>query len=387
MIFDFRQIVGPEDSKQDNFSSLCNLLLLRLFPDAKPVDGRGGDEGIDTFVGEFNGICKIFQHKYFVDRIGRSQRQQIERSIDTALSKHQVEEWILMVPIDLNPAEIRWFQTLKSKYRDISIDWWGKSRLRELLAAYLDIAQGYQPLPMVVLMKESDINISDDSPEQIANVIQAAIKSATIPQTISSAQEMSSSSVINGIEAAIAATSSVEEQQDVFLAAAEDIKKQTALKILVWGPGSTGELYSKRLEIRTQLERLGHEAYFSEDVWKPDILRKSGLNLSVAEFIQAKAYDYIICLMDSPGAIGEVHDFARTESLAHKMMVCVDISNKEGYSAHGILNIFEGCNGKIDWFERPVDIADCHLMTRILSQLQKVREAKQWLLLTGGNIA
>jgi hypothetical protein len=85
--------------------------------------------------------------------------------------------------------------------------------------------------------------------------------------------------------------------------------------------------------------------------------------------------------MVSPGAIGEVHDFAKTRHLACKMMVCVDEQHKDGYSAGGALRIFEGLNGKLDWFKAPQDLTECHLATRVLRQVEKAREAKCWELL------
>jgi hypothetical protein len=136
--FDFRQIVGPEDSKADNFSALCSRLIIRLNPEAKPVDGKGGDEGLDTYIGIFNGQCRAFQHKYFPERVGKSQRAQVEKSLVTATKKHSIKCWTLMLPINLSPDEIRWFQGLQKKYRPLAMDWWGKDKLCELLTGHRD---------------------------------------------------------------------------------------------------------------------------------------------------------------------------------------------------------------------------------------------------------
>jgi len=161
----------------------------------------------------------------------------------------------------------------------------------------------------------------------------------------------------------------------------------TSLKVLILGPSKKGggDVYLKRCQIRKLVKALGHTADFCEDVWKPEKLAATGLNLSVAEFLQAKAYDYIVCLMASAGSIGEVHDFARDKRLAAKMMICVDRRHKQGYSAQGVLRIFEGLHGKIDWFKSPDDIKQCHLATRVLDQIRKLAEGKQWELATGGS--
>jgi len=166
----------------------------------------------------------------------------------------------------------------------------------------------------------------------------------------------------------------------------KEIQGRISLKILILGPGPNGGIvYKKRCELREQINGLGHNADFCEDVWKPQVLAASGLNLSVAEFLLAKSYDYIVCLMASPGSIGEVHDFAREQTLASKMMVCVDCRHRDGYSAHGVLRIFEGLNGRIDWFQSPKDLQRCHLAGRVLDQIKKLAESKQWEIANGGS--
>lgn len=162
------------------------------------------------------------------------------------------------------------------------------------------------------------------------------------------------------------------------------IARRALLRIVIFGPGASGgALYDKRCQIREKLRQLGHHAEFCEDVWDRDSLRASGLNLSTAELIQARSYDYVICLMASPGSIGEVHDFAKDKSIARKMMVCVDAAHKQGYSAAGVLRICAGLNGKIDWFSDPNDLKECHLAGRVVEQITFVAEAKQWELLNG----
>lgn len=323
------------------------------FPNAKPVDGKGGDEGIDTYIGDFDGAIHIYQHKYFLNRLQSAQRRQIERSLAQALATHTMVSWTLMLPIDLNPAEIRWFETLRKKAPGVIIDWWGKSKLELLISEQPALATDFLPPPNVVTVIFKN-ELSTDFANQEA--IRRAVKSALgILDTFTSPDE-----AINDV--------------------ISDVLSRSRLKVLVWGPGpSGGDLHRKRQEIRNRLRALGHQADFSEDVWSPERLRQSGLNLKVAEFIQAKSYDYIVCLMVSPGSIGEVHDFANDQHLATKMMICVDSAHRAGYTARGALRIFEGFNGKLDWFDNPADIEECHLSTRVLEHVDKVAESKQYL--------
>ena len=358
MSFDFRQIRGAEDSKQGNFSALCTYLVMRCYADAKPVEGKGGDEGLDTFVGDFDGELRAFQHKYFLDRIGTVQRRQIRASLDQVLRHHKVAEWTLMIPKDLTPAEIRWFEDLRAKYPGVRLDWWGKTKLQERLAANPDLAASSQPRPeIVVVLLGKEGSIDEASAERVAEALSR--------QVVSAGRTPSPS--------------------DAFLSAAIDLKNRPRLRILVLGPGeSGGDLWKKRCEVRDRLRQLGHAVYFGEDVISPEVLRSSGLNLTVAEYLQAKACDYVLCLMASPGSIGEVHDFAKDRAIACKMMVCVDTMHRNGYSAQGVLQIFEGYNGKLDWYKSPGDLCDCHLASRILEQVNNVANAMHWELAMGG---
>ena len=170
---------------------------------------------------------------------------------------------------------------------------------------------------------------------------------------------------------------------DILDAFSQDMKNKKPLNVLILGPGSLGgDIYKKREEIRDQIRELGHFAYFAEEYCTPEKLAANGLNLTVAEYLLAKKCDYIICLMASPGSIGEVHDFAKNQEIAIKMMICIDSHHSEGYSAHGTLRIFQGYNGKIDWFEYPKDIIECHLKTRVVYQIESVAQRIQWEIAT-----
>ena len=331
---------------------------MRIYPTAKPIDGKGGDEGLDTFVGTFNDKCNAFQHKYFCERVHAAQRRQIESSLVQAKSRHKLDQGILMVPLDFNPAEIKWFDSVKKKHSPLDMEWWGKTKLQDLLGQYPDIARDFQPLPnLTTIFVRQELHLDQLSVTAAAELLR---------QAIGSSRGALPADLVGGIM--------------------KDLTRQSKLLILLWGPGTSGgELYMKRCEIKDALIRLGHVVHFSEEIWTPDILAQSGLNISVAEFLQAKAYDYIVCMMSSPGAIGEVHDFARFPRLARRMMICVDSIHEAGYSAKGVLRIFEGHNGRLDWFKSPTDIKECHLATRVLSQVSKVAEARQWIVATGSS--
>lgn len=132
--FDFGKIVGPKQSASANFEELV-FQLLALEVGAKAIDGAGGDLGVDCYIGTFCGEITVFQIKYFLGRLGNSQRQQIKQSFDTAAKLHRLTEWILCTPTNPSPSERQWLDSLCP-----NADWWGASKLRSLLAKYPKVA-------------------------------------------------------------------------------------------------------------------------------------------------------------------------------------------------------------------------------------------------------
>jgi len=96
----FEEIAGPYDAQWNNFQLLCSLLAIREFPVAKAIEGKGGDEGIDTLIGTIGDAERIFQAKYFCDTLTEVQKRQIRSSLKTAVEKHKPAMWTLVVRSD-----------------------------------------------------------------------------------------------------------------------------------------------------------------------------------------------------------------------------------------------------------------------------------------------
>lgn len=152
-MIDFYQISGPKSSKQDNFQEMCSQLVLREYPEAKPIDGIGGDAGLDIYKGiSPSKPIVVWQAKLFYDRIKQSQKRQIQDSFSRVADKPGLVRWILCLPRNLNIREEEWLQGLASRYRRLGkrsslvfIEWWGETKLRELLLKNPDIAIEFFP--------------------------------------------------------------------------------------------------------------------------------------------------------------------------------------------------------------------------------------------------
>lgn len=119
--------------------------------------------------------------------------------------------------------------------------------------------------------------------------------------------------------------------------------EQTPLAILVWGPGaSAGDLYQKRLQIRDELRRRGHAAFFSEELERmaPQSMSQKGI-----EFLQAA--DLIVVMQASYGSVAEVHDFAEQRVINFKMLIFIDEKARDGYSYRGALQELKTLYNKV----------------------------------------
>ena len=128
---------------KDQFEELCKLLLKRMNPDIKSIDGKGGDEGVDSFIGMFEGEIIIYQMKFFPERLNQNQKDQIKESLEQAINNHDVKIWNLVIPLDSSRSERRWFQDLGKQNPNIELKWFGHTELESLLYKNTDLLQEY----------------------------------------------------------------------------------------------------------------------------------------------------------------------------------------------------------------------------------------------------
>src|SRR5262245_11369549 len=115
MSVNFTRIQGPAGSDSGNFEKLCAQLIALEFPKARAVDGRGGDHGVDAFVGSLTGTDEpeaVFQFKFFVETLTLGRKKQIEQSLSSALQRYRLKQWILCIPKVFTPSEHGWWEGL-----------------------------------------------------------------------------------------------------------------------------------------------------------------------------------------------------------------------------------------------------------------------------------
>ena len=134
MDIEFERITGPHQSKRENFEELVSQLIILELGSAQPVDGAGGDEGIDCFRRASDGALEVFQAKFFLGRLTSAQKKQVERSLAKVMERHSLRQWVLCIPLNPTPAELRWFESLAPP--GVTVEWWGASQLRALLSKH-----------------------------------------------------------------------------------------------------------------------------------------------------------------------------------------------------------------------------------------------------------
>jgi len=175
-------------------------------------------------------------------------------------------------------------------------------------------------------------------------------------------------------------TKAREHYERIFIPAYQKFQHEalaTPLTVLIWGPSiSGGELYKKRIQIKEQLLRDGFAAVFSEDI-DSEYPVEGDMSIKMREFMQACAADCIVVLQSSPGSIAEVHDFAGClRDIAHKMLIFIDSSYRDGYSYNGTLRELNEHFGNVHNYESPKDLVECHLLGAVLKKVTFLRLAK-----------
>jgi hypothetical protein len=103
-------------------------------------------------------------------------------------------------------------------------------------------------------------------------------------------------------------------------------------------------------------------------------------SLKFIEVMQAFAADFIVVIQASAGSIAEVHDTgALIDVLGSKMLVFVDKETRFGYSYRGLLSELNRRFSNVQEYQYPDDVVRCHLLTRVLEQVELRRWSKWYL--------
>lgn len=133
---------GSDEGGRVLFQRMLSALIAVEYKTATDIRPDPGDWGIDVMVGSLADSIMIWQSKYFYDKIGDSQKQQIRESFDSAMKHakangYRVDVWTLCVACELSAPEKKWWDNKVKEWSkahpDLQFDLWDAPRLRRKL--------------------------------------------------------------------------------------------------------------------------------------------------------------------------------------------------------------------------------------------------------------
>ncbi len=161
---------------EDSFESLIDQLLQARYPSSeiRRVNGKGGDQGVDVFLGTLGNKISVWQAKHFVNGFGSRQKKNILESLQQVRKHHQIDTWTLCLPIDFTLEQQRWFdrevRTSFSRYFDVKL--MQASNLLSMLSIYTHVRDQIFPgvFSDIAALRELAINTLDLTTEQRSNL-------------------------------------------------------------------------------------------------------------------------------------------------------------------------------------------------------------------------
>jgi len=155
-----------------------------------------------------------------------------------------------------------------------------------------------------------------------------------------------------------------------------------SLKILVFGPQvkslsedeRTKNLQLKRIQIREELETLGHHIKYAEELVDPDLPGETN-NTFLQEIVIMSEYDLIVTLVGSPGSITEATAIAMKPALAQKASLFVDHDHRDGLAASAC-SLAQQLGADYRTYQYPEDLVDCHLLGFVKEKVKNVQIVK-----------
>ncbi|MCU0849722.1 MAG: hypothetical protein MUC80_00405 [Candidatus Thermoplasmatota archaeon] len=133
---------GGKEGARPLFERMIRHLLKIKHGDVTGIRPAPGDWGIDVIKGDFTtGNTMIWQVKYFVEGIGKSQKDQIRNSFEQVIKKAKLENfeirvWTLCIPCLLSAKEKKWWEQWskeKSNETQIKIQLMDETEIEQML--------------------------------------------------------------------------------------------------------------------------------------------------------------------------------------------------------------------------------------------------------------
>lgn len=105
------------EGARHKFEDACEKVLKAEYEDATGIEAYPGDDGIDIYVGNMLYPIEVYQCKFFIEKLGDAQKNQIRNSFRTAVESknYTLKKWVLCIPKKLTLSEAKWWDEWKEK--------------------------------------------------------------------------------------------------------------------------------------------------------------------------------------------------------------------------------------------------------------------------------
>jgi hypothetical protein len=110
------------------FDELCKQLLFCKYPKLRSINGRGGDEGTDSYIGTINNQKCIFQFKFFPQNLRSPHWKKISNSFSSSRTKRP-KRWILLISSDFTRMDWHRWEQLEKSAPSIKLEVWNGPKL------------------------------------------------------------------------------------------------------------------------------------------------------------------------------------------------------------------------------------------------------------------
>jgi len=149
--------------------------------------------------------------------------------------------------------------------------------------------------------------------------------------------------------------------------------KQTPLVVMIWGPRQRTQVWTnQRRHIQETLRRMGHSAFFSEQLGVPiTAITKKGV-----EFLQSETADLILVLQSTYDAVGAVQHFSEFRVVERKMLLFIDEAAADERLYHRAVEDLRAAYNNIETFRYPADIVHDDLLIKIVEKIKLMQLVK-----------
>jgi hypothetical protein len=181
--FAAHQVRANAHGATGDFEEMIAQLVKAVRPGvARVIAANPGDWGIDVFIGDLGGLVTVWQSKYFMQEVGKSQQGQIRESFKSVIENAAAEgfklaRWVLCIPLSMDGPATKWWdgwKKRKERETGVVIELWDETELRRLLISpdATDVRRHYyEPAGQAAGPRAAVIDLAEDEADKLETAL------------------------------------------------------------------------------------------------------------------------------------------------------------------------------------------------------------------------